>query len=332
MVFMNDKTGVVSLPVLKNAQGDIRQVGFEMEYTGINLAQTSDLVVSLLGGEVVRKNAFSVTIKDTSIGNVALELDMPLLKNEVYKTYLEALGIVLEAEQMASVEQLLDDAVSAVVPYEIVLPPLPMNNFQVVEALREAMLLAGAKGTHSSFAYAFGLHINPELPALDLGVMVRYMQAFLLLEDWIRVQSQIDWTRRLTPFINPFPKGYKTHVLDVNYDSTWNTFLKDYITHNPTRYRSLDLLPALAWVDKDGLRALFSDADTIGARPTFHYRLPNCRLNDPLWRITQEWHYWVLVEMLANDDEKRKKMLQAFQISKGALIELLNTFVGCLDV
>lgn len=201
---MNKKETFLSVPIEKNAQGDIRKVGVELEYTGLDLHQTAELIVSLFGGKVVRKNTFSLTVEDTTIGRVALELDMPLLKNEVYKTYLEALGIVLEAQQMASVEQLLDDAASAVVPYEIVLPPLPINNLQPVDLLREQMLLAGAKGTDSSIAYAFGLHINPELPDLDVAVLVRYLQAFLLLEDWIRVKSQIDWTRRLTPFIKFF--------------------------------------------------------------------------------------------------------------------------------
>lgn len=108
-------------------------------------------------------------------------------------------------------------------------------------------------------------------------------------------------------------------VLHTDYHPNWKTFLIDYIQHNKTRYRSLDLLPVFAWMDLDGLRALFPDADTIGARPTFHYRLPNCRINDPRWRIAHEWHYWGVVEILAHEEVERQKMLQAFQVSADAL-------------
>lgn len=313
---MSEKYTFESVPVLKNAAGHVRQVGFEMEYSGIALHTLSEIITSLFGGEVVYENAFLRSVKDTKIGTFSLELDMPLLKDEVYKTYLEALGIVLDPQQMQSVEQVLDDAVSTVVPYEVVVPPLPLDDLSAIELLREKMYQAGARGTNASFTYAFGLHINPEIPTLEVENILHYLQAFLLLEDWIRMRSEINWTRRITPFINPFPKAYQTLVLRRAYQPDWHIFLTDYLVFNKTRYRSLDLLPAFAWIDRTGLLEVFPQAEKMGARPTFHYRLPNCMIGNKQWRVAQEWYYWALIEKLAHNKEGLHALLKAFETSK----------------
>ena len=47
----------------------------------------------------------------------------------------------------------------------------------------------------------------------------------------------------------------------------------------------------------------------MSARPTFHYRLPNCRVDEPDWRIAHEWNAWVTVEALAADEDALHKEL-----------------------
>lgn len=324
---MNLKDVFTPVPQKKNATGDQRQVGFELEYAGINLDDTSALIANVFGGRVVRPSTFTRKVTDTEIGTFSLELDMPVLKNEVYKDYLDAFGIVLDPEQMKSVEEILDGAASSIVPYEVVLPPLPLSNLMPVEVLREEMRKAGAKGTRAAMTNAFGLHINPELPGVEVDVLKRHLQAFLLLEDWIRVEAQIDWTRRLTPFVNPFPKSYQRLILRESYQPNWESFMADYLAYNKTRYRSLDLLPAFAWIDSEGFGAAFKDADRIGSRPTFHYRLPNCKVGDPTWRIAHEWHLWALVERLADQAEELNRLLYIYEVSERTLEHERNKVV-----
>jgi len=328
---MNEKQKFTPVPVERNSQGKVRQVGFELEYSGIHLDDSANLIVSLFGGNVVRKNAFSRVVEDTSVGNFALELDMPLLKDEVYKTYLDALGIELDDQQMQSVEELLDGAASSIVPYEVVLPPLPLTDLTPVEELRKAMFNAGAQGTRASVVNAFGLHINPEIPDGSVDVLLRHLQAFLLLEDWIRQASQTDWTRRLTPFINAFPLSYQGLVLDLDYQPDLASFLQDYVSFNKTRYRSLDFLPVFGHLDKADLIRLFPEAEKIGSRPTFHYRLPNCLVSDTDWSVAKEWHYWAVVEHLAHDRKQLERLIWALNESERAFRELRESYVRRFD-
>jgi hypothetical protein len=45
----------------------------------------------------------------------------------------------------------------------------------------------------------------------------------------------------------------------------------------------------------------------IKARPTFHYRLPDCKIDDPDWALKATWNDWVEVERLAADDERLQR-------------------------
>jgi hypothetical protein len=58
---------------------------------------------------------------------------------------------------------------STVVPYEIVTPPLPISKLDDLNTLANKLRSLKVKGTGSSFMYAFGLHINPEVPNEDSG-------------------------------------------------------------------------------------------------------------------------------------------------------------------
>jgi hypothetical protein len=39
----------------------------------------------------------------------------------------------------------------------------------------------------------------------------------------------------------------------------------------------------------------------VKPRPAFHYRLPNCMIDEPEWTVAREWNTWVAVERLAAD-------------------------------
>jgi hypothetical protein len=70
------------------------------------------------------------------------------------------------------------------------------------------------------------------------------------------------------------------------------------------------MLPIFAHIDQTVLERLGNEL--ISPRPAFHYRLPNCLINDPAWRVAREWNYWVEVEKLAESAEKIQKMSELF--------------------
>lgn len=82
----------------------------------------------------------------------------------------------------------------------------------------------------------------------------------------------------------------------------------DYLAHNPTRNRPLDMLPLLAHLDSRRVLHAAEDKHLVKARPAFHYRLPNCMIDEPAWTLAQEWNRWVAVERLAADPEKLASM------------------------
>ena len=43
------------------------------------------------------------------------------------------------------------------------------------------------------------------------------------------------------------------------------------------------------------------DDTRVNARPTFHYRLPNCEIERGDWHLSDSWNLWCVVEALAND-------------------------------
>ena len=124
------------------------------------------------------------------------------------------------------------------------------------------------------------------------------------MSDWIIEHSDTDFSRRyLTDFIDPFPTDYLELVLGSKYQPDLDQLIDDYLSHNPTRNRSLDLLPLLAEIDETRVLAgvARSERSLVKRRPAFHYRLPDCRIGDPHWSIAGEWNRWWYVESVASD-------------------------------
>ncbi|NIS37837.1 amidoligase, partial [Candidatus Saccharibacteria bacterium] len=156
-----------------------------------------------------------------------------------------------------------------------------------------------------------------EAPALDVQTLSNYLRAYLLLHHWIVKESDIDFTRRIAPFIDEFPEDYMRLILDSSYNPSRDELITDYHEHNPTRNRPLDMLPIFTHVNRQ-LIGDFSD-ELVKPRPTFHYRLPNCLIDDPNWTVAREWDYWVAVEKLANEPDKIAQMSKQY-------FEITNSF------
>ncbi len=301
---MNDNFRIP--PLRTNEEGKERSVGFEIEFGNLGIDEASNLIQSYYGGKVRKINPFKYKIVSTKVGTFTIELDMRLLNESLLQEKLKELGIE-EWEIIDLAERLVGTLSETIVPFEIATPPLPLSKIKIVGEIEKALRLQGAKGTGASWIYAFGLHINPEVPSFKASSILAHLRAFLLLSPWIQHQSGTDLMRKLSPFIVPFEKEYAILVLDPDYHPARKRLIKDYLLYNPTRNRPLDLLPLFKYLHPEIVEPAVKD-QKIKARPTYHYRLPNSRIDEPDWHIADEWNRWVEIEKLANDSHLLKEM------------------------
>lgn len=286
-------------------EGKLRRVGVEMEMAGISLDAIATSVIGLFGGEHVRVSPFEHRVTGTGFGDFGLELDSDLLKRREYLDYLEGMGVRVDRNATPNLlEKAFSEVAGLLVPHEVVAPPIDHDALCELDRLREALRLAGAKGTHASVVYAFGLQLNLELARMDAPYILGHLQAFMLLYEWLLDESQTDLSRRLTPFVEPFPEAYVARVLQADYRPDLSTLISDYLADNPTRNRPLDMLPLFALLAPEQIRAAPVEHHLIRPRPTFHYRLPDCRIDEPEWSLADPWNGWVKVERLAHQPDR----------------------------
>lgn len=288
-------------PVLKTLSGSIRKVGFELELAGVGLESIASTVADLFGGKAHQESPFLYKVFDTRLGDFTIEVDSSLLKAGQYKEFLTTIGIELDAEEQEALEEFMRDAASVAVPFEIVFPPVPMTELESLLPLEKAMRDRHAEGTRASLLYAFGMQFNPEAPSMESATILAYLRAFLVLLEWLKQEINTNLTRRILPFIDDFPEEYVRQVLNPEYEPGFQRLVDDYVSFNPTRNRPLDLLPLFAHVDSDAVLGKVKDSHLVKPRPAFHYRLPDCRIDEPDWSMALEWNRWVRVERLAQD-------------------------------
>lgn len=268
--------------------------------------------MQLFGGNHCEVNRFYHEVEQTSIGDFKVEMDSALLKDEAYISALKKFGIDLSEHPLQEpLEDLLKNVASVVVPCEISAPPIPITEMDSIEKLRSALQTQHIEGTRTSFVNAFGLHINIEMPEQTVNTVLNYTRSFFLLYEWIFKESNIDFSRRIPPFINEFPADYILLVLDPLYQPDLQILIRDYMKYNPTRNRALDLFPIFAFMDETYFESFVSDEKTT-ARPAFHYRLPNCLIDEPEWRIATEWNIWVEIEKLADQPSDISKLSEKY--------------------
>jgi hypothetical protein len=297
------------LPILHNERGELRTVGFELEYTNVSIEASAQLVQELYGGTVHKENRFKQEVKDTELGDFTVEFDLTLLTEKRYKKVFETFNLRLEDVRIGKgtledeLEETLSSLIGKVFPNEIACPPIPCTQLEQIEKLREALYRLHAEGTQSFPTNAFGTHINVEAPDLKTETLLAYLRAFLLLYPWLLEEGRTDLARRISPFIAPYPEVYIDLVLNPAYVPDLKEFTRDYHAHNPDRNRPLDLYPILAFLQED-MVAQYTKLGKVKARNAFHYRLPNSSIAQPDWTLAQEWNNWVCVEELASDRDK----------------------------
>jgi hypothetical protein len=290
-----------NLPWTSAPDGHPRRIGIEIEMAGLELAEMAAVVQHEFGGQIEAGSAFVSWIRDTAFGDFTVELDARVLKDRRHREHLRRLGIELGEEDGAALDRWLADAAGRIVPHEIVAPPVPLEVLPRLDRMRAALQQRGARGTQSSVLYAFGLQLNIEAHRLDADWITAILRAFVLLYEALLQAEAIDLSRQLTPFIRPFPGTYVRHILQPDYQPEISTLIDDYLVHNPTRNRPLDLLPLFATIDRDRVMAAPVEHALVKARPALHYRLPNCEIDDPHWTLARPFNGWAQVEHLAAD-------------------------------
>ena len=231
--------------------------------------------------------------------------DFNKLQSELFASKGE--GLLENLSSRKFVEDVLSAISETFVPFEVCTPPIPINKLGEIEKFRQALYEGKALGTNASIIYAFGLHLNPEIASRKPKYLLNCMRAFLLLYDHIVEDSEVDFSRRISPFIKEFPQKYVAKILNMNYNPSLDRLIDDYLEYNSTRNRPLDMLPVFTFLDKERIRAALPK-EKISSRPTFHYRLPNCCIDLPDWCFAKEWNYWAAIENLAADEKKLTKV------------------------
>ena len=254
-----------------------RAVGIEVEFGGVSLTDAA-AALTRDGGRIVPRTDHVLDLEiDGFDGSFRLEVDFDLLKRLSQEE--------TDAEEPDALRQLaidvLDLAASVLVPLELVSPPIPLDKLDAFEALLEPLVEAS---------------------------LVRHVRAFMVLYPILLDREDLDLTRQVTPYVDRYPKDYEKVLLAPGYQPDLAAFTRDYLEHNPTRNRALDLLPALAELGQEDLIRETLDDELIQARPTFHYRLPNCRLGDEGWSILDPWARWQAVEALADDEQSLDRL------------------------
>ena len=274
--------GFTPLPHPVTRDGRPRKVGVEIELGGLDEERVARLCSEVLGGEPVQKDSAVWAVEGTELGDLKVYLDTGL--RDAQKTRLRDLMLDLGREM---------------VPVEIVTEPLDPDDLPRLEELVLRLRQAGALGSGSGWFFGFGVHLNVEIRGSEAGDIVPVLLAYALIEDWLRLINPIDESRRLLPFTDPYPNRVVRALCEAGPEATLDQVIRLYLLHTPTRNRGLDMLPVFAHLAPERVRGAVTGATS--PRPAYHFRLPDCRIDEEAWSLADEWQSWWLVERVADD-------------------------------
>ncbi|WP_306155059.1 amidoligase family protein [Roseovarius sp. MMSF_3281] len=288
------------LPQPDDAKGRPRKVGVEIELGGLDEGQVADICARELGGSPEQSDSHVWAVKDTAIGTLEVYLDI-FLRNAT-KSKLRDMALDLGRE---------------VIPVEIVTQPLDHDGLQKLDGLRDSLRKAGALGSGAGIVFGFGVHLNVQIASRKDADIVRPLLAYALIEDWMRRTNPIDESRRLLPFTDPYPTEFVRDLIAQGVDAPVRDAMETYLHHNPTRNRGLDMLPIFAELAPKQVEAVVSGK--LSARPTFHFRLPDCLIDDADWSLADEWQRWLTVERVAQDTDLLGRLGRAWEKDHGVV-------------
>ena len=257
---------------------------------GLSARAAAEALARSLGGSIEGDDPHAFRIRDSGLGDLRVETDLRYVHPQRHPD----LGLRLAPRAAAW----LGTLAAPFVPRELVTSPMPFARLGAVDEAIAGLRSAGASGRGAVFLDALSLHFNVDPPALDAATITAFLKAFLSVEGRLR-EEIARGSPRLARLLPPaYPGLYRQRVLAPDYRPDLETLTTDYLAANPTRKRSLDLLPLLAYLDEDRVRAALP-REKIGRRPVFHYRLPQAHVGAPGWSILPDWNRWLTVEHLA---------------------------------
>jgi hypothetical protein len=274
--------GFTPLPRPDAADGNPRLIGVEIEFAGLPEKRVADLVTGTLGGEARQGDGPFWTVSGSALGKIEIYLDTALRKFDQSSLRDELLALGRD-----------------LIPVEIVTQPIDMDGMARLQQLVAALRDAGAQASGAGLFFGFGIHFNIQLASDSVDDIRRPLLAYALIEDWLRSAMPIDDTRRVLPFTDPYPTAFVRDLIRAGEGIGLSDLIALYLDHCPSRNFGLDMLPIFAHLAPRQVRDVIGDATS--ARPAFHFRLPDCRIDEPGWGLPDEWRRWVAVECVAGD-------------------------------
>lgn len=100
---------------------------------------------------------------------------------------------------------------------------------------------------------------------------------------------EVDFIRSLLSYIHLFPSEYTELILISQYTLSERQCIEDYLCFNPIWNRPLDLILLFASIDPDLVHWFVKEDEYGKVRLVFHYRMPNCLIDDLMWSVEREW-------------------------------------------
>ncbi|WP_146585593.1 amidoligase family protein [Puniceibacterium confluentis] len=291
------------LPQPCTSAGKPRRVGVEVELGGLTEEHVADIVQAHLGGRIDTRPAQGRLVRDTSLGDIEVYLDSRYL-----------------ADAETELEKRLRELASVVVPVEVVTEPLLPSDIPVLDDMLPKLRRAGATGTRAGILLGFGVHFNPEVTGTELSDILPVLTAFALYEDALRETAQIDISRRALPFVDPYPRALVDALARGGISDTAQ-LIDLYLKHAPSRNYALDMMALFAHLDPERVGKVM-DLEPISARPTYHFRLPDCRVDEADWSLALEWNRWVLIERIAADAALLERLKSAWHAHRASYLTL----------
>ncbi len=274
--------GVPPLPSPRDTGDSLRLLGVEVEFGGLSEDAAADILAREAGGTVEGGNA-DLVVTGTPFGDCKVYLDT------AYRARLSG-DLGRTARELAR----------QLVPVELVTEPFDPARLGDLDALLGKLRGQGAVGTERGLLLGYGVHLNVQIASDRPDRLWSVLTAFALTERLIRRSYPIDFSRRVLPFVDPYPRSL-SDALAEGPPASLAALSDIYLTHAPSRNHALDMLPILAHFDADAVARSLGSDHSVSARPAWHYRLPDCRIDDPDWSVTGEWALWVAIEGLAED-------------------------------
>ncbi len=282
-----------------------RQIGVEIEFYGIDVLGTADLLVGLFHGDIQKINHSEAVVENSELGDIKVELDARLAHQIAEYTNKNKDNKLLQSLEQSSSELLR----LASVPVEIVFPPINIEKLNKLDSVIPTLYQAGAKGTQDNPIFAFGVHLNVSTQETDVSYFQNMLLSFFLLQVWLAEKTRQDFSRIISGYNKLYPHKFGIGLIEQKFDALVNLieFYKKYI---PDRNYALDIYPLWAYLHEECLSK--EKQDLVKARPTFHYRLPDCKLGQNGWSFSQEYDWWLEVEILSKDTKKLENMADMY--------------------